>query len=154
MKIKNKERGQSLTELAISFTFLMLIMAGAVDFGRAFYTYITLRDASTEGSVYGSIQPVFADDFTASNAANIQLRAQAASTQPINLSSVATVTVSFPGSAGTGMCAGESGGVWNTVVVTVSAPFTFNMPFIGVFLPGSTITLWATTENTILTPAC
>ena len=46
-----KERAQSLTELAISFTFLMLLLAGSVDLARAFFFYLTLADASQEGAV-------------------------------------------------------------------------------------------------------
>ncbi len=55
---KNKrESGQSLVELALSFTFILLILSGAVDIGRAFFSYIAIRDAAQEGAVYGALYP-------------------------------------------------------------------------------------------------
>jgi hypothetical protein len=35
IKTNKPERGQSLIELALTFTFLMFLFAGAVDLGRA-----------------------------------------------------------------------------------------------------------------------
>ena len=61
MKQKNRkkfENGQSLTEFAVSITFIILILSGIVDLGRAYFTYISLRDAAQEGAIYGSINPL------------------------------------------------------------------------------------------------
>ena len=52
-----KEQGQSLVELALSLTLLLLLLGGAIDLGRMFFTYIALRDAAQEGAIYGSYCP-------------------------------------------------------------------------------------------------
>jgi hypothetical protein len=49
-----RERGQSLIELAVSFTLLLLILGVTIDLGRVFYTYIAIREAAEEGALYGS----------------------------------------------------------------------------------------------------
>ena len=50
-----KESGQSLVELALSMTLLLILLAGVVDLGRAFFTYIALRDAAQEGASYAAV---------------------------------------------------------------------------------------------------
>ena len=61
MKITNQnhqnERGQSMVELALTITFLMILLAGTIDLGRAFFTWQALRDAAQEGASYGSFKP-------------------------------------------------------------------------------------------------
>src|SRR3990172_7625765 len=51
------ERGQSLTEAAIFITLLMVVLAGLIDLGRMYYTYLSLKDAAAEGAAYGSMEP-------------------------------------------------------------------------------------------------
>ena len=43
------QRGQSLTEMAIFITLLMLVLAGVIDLGRAYYSYLSLKDAAACG---------------------------------------------------------------------------------------------------------
>jgi hypothetical protein len=40
IQIKQKERGQSMVELALTITFLMALLAGTIDLGRAFFTLL------------------------------------------------------------------------------------------------------------------
>ena len=54
---KRGERGQSLVEIAISLTVIMMLVVGAVDFSIAYFTYAALEDAAQEGALYGSINP-------------------------------------------------------------------------------------------------
>src|SRR3990172_9693837 len=54
---RSRERGQSLTEAAIFITLLMVVMAGLIDLGRMYYTYLSLKDAAAEGAAYGSMEP-------------------------------------------------------------------------------------------------
>ena len=51
-----KERGQSLTELAIVMAFLLILLAGIVDIGRAFFMFIELRDVAQEAALIASIE--------------------------------------------------------------------------------------------------
>lgn len=52
-----RERGQSLMEMAVSMVVLVILLAGIVDLGRAIFTYISLRDAAQEGLVYAGVYP-------------------------------------------------------------------------------------------------
>lgn len=54
---KHPENGQSMVELALIITILMILLAGVIDMGRAFFTYMAMRDAAQEGAAYGSINP-------------------------------------------------------------------------------------------------
>ncbi len=51
------ESGQSMVEFALVLVFLLALLAGVFDIGRAFFAYIIIRDAAQEGAVYGSIAP-------------------------------------------------------------------------------------------------
>lgn len=137
-QISEKERAQSLMEMAVSFTILMLLLAGAVDFGRIFFFYISILDASQEGAVYGAIEP--------DTDATIIARVRASSTSPLNLASDPNVAVVVTDS-GT-RCAGDP------ITVTVTYQYTFTMPFIGTVLPASSFPLSASTSAVILRDSC
>ena len=53
----SREKGQSLVEFALVLVFLLSLLAGIFDLGRAFFAYIIIRDAAQEGAVFGSIAP-------------------------------------------------------------------------------------------------
>lgn len=55
--LQHKEEGQSLVELALLLPVLILILAGALDLGRAFYAYTTVVNAAREGARYGAFHP-------------------------------------------------------------------------------------------------
>jgi Flp pilus assembly protein TadG len=141
IQINRKERGQSMAELAISFTFLILILAGIADLGRAFYTFISLRDAAQEGALYGSTDP--------ENTAAITDRVCSASNY---LSSICTdpganlqVIVDIPGEA----C------ITHAIEVTVIYQnYPITMPFAGIFMGQQTIQLASSVTDTILLPSC
>lgn len=57
-----KQKGQSLVELAIMLPILLIILLGIVDFGRVFYAYVTITNASREGARYGSLYPLSTDE--------------------------------------------------------------------------------------------
>jgi len=137
MKRIKSERGQSLVELAISIVILIYLLAGAVEFGLAFFQYVQLRDAAQEGALYGSMNPL--------DSANINLRVRNASTSPVNLldTSKVTVTPTIIGAA----CEG------NGIKVTVSFNHHVFMPFMSQFI-GDEIPLVATVTDTILSPIC
>lgn len=48
------QKGQSLVELAITFTILMLLLAGAFEFATSFFQMVQLQDSAQEGALYGS----------------------------------------------------------------------------------------------------
>jgi hypothetical protein len=57
-------RGQSLVEFAIILPILLLLVAGAVDLGRAYFTTISLENAVKEGAFYGARDPECGTDAT------------------------------------------------------------------------------------------
>jgi Flp pilus assembly protein TadG len=90
MKPIKSERGQSLVELAISITILIFLLAGAVEFGMAFFQFVQLRDAAQEGALYGSMNP--------NQVSTIETRIRGASNSPIDLSGGdVTITISIDG---------------------------------------------------------
>jgi Flp pilus assembly protein TadG len=133
-KDRKRERGQSLTEFAVGVTFILVLLASGMDFGRAYFTYISIRDAAQEGAAYASIAP--------SDINGIRSRVRDTSSNPIDLSSFIDdqIDVVVTGSA----CAG------NTVSVTVEYDFDIVAPFIA----GNTLHLQAEAIDTILQPPC
>ena len=41
---KSEEQGQSLVEMAVALVMLLLLVGGIVDIGRAYFTYMAMRD--------------------------------------------------------------------------------------------------------------
>ena len=136
----SKERGQSLVEFAISLTVIMMLLAGAVEFGIALFQFVQLRDAAQEGALYGSIHP--GDD------ANIEGRVRAASHSPIDLKNDTNVTVTISYPDGAPNCEGKG------IQVDVSYPHRIGMPLIGPVIGSDTIQLNARVTDTILRPVC
>jgi Flp pilus assembly protein TadG len=135
-----KEQGQSLVELAVSLTILLMLLAGTIDFGRAFFTWVTLRDAAQEGAVYASIDPT--------NDLEIEERIfnvlERSNTIPDPRSNV---EVSHDIDAAP--CLG------NTVTMVVDYPtFPITVPFLSTVLGTDTLSIHATVKDTILYPAC
>ena len=136
---RRQERGQSLVEIAISFTVVMMLLAGAVDTGLAFFSYVALHDAAQEGAVYGSMNPADTN--------GIRLRIRSTSSSPVNLSDTSRVTIANPvitGSACTG----------GAITVTVQYDYQIVMPLLGSVLGSQIIPLTASVTNTILSPKC
>ena len=137
-KERRGERGQSLVELAMSLTVILLLLAGAVDFSIAYFSFTAMQDAAQEGALYGSINPT--------DTAGIISRVRNASTNPVNLAdeSLVNVTVTLPGDT----CEG------NEVQINVMYDYPISMPFIGSIIGSQTITLNASVTDIILQPMC
>ena len=138
IQIKRKERGQSMVELALTITFLMALLAGTIDLGRAFFTWLALRDAAQEGASYGTIKP--------NDVVGVQKRVWDNLEQVVETPSTSiAVIVTFTGPK----CLG------NTIQVNVNyANFTIGMPFLGTILGSQTIPIHATVNNSMLIPEC
>lgn len=141
------ERGQSMVEFALSFIVMLLLLAAIADFGRAFYTYLALRDAAQEGAIYATLCPT--------NLTAIQNRARHASRVPIDLTSAdVTVNCTLEVSGGPA-CGSVTAAPGNGVKVDVIFNnFTLTTPLMGSILGGQTITLHATARDTILRSTC
>jgi Flp pilus assembly protein TadG len=139
-KLQRSERGQSLTELAISFVVLVLLLAVVVDGGRLFFSYIAIREAAEEGAVYGSLNPT-------DNAGIIQ-RVRTNSSQPVDLSDTTAVNV-VPAVIGTACADGI-----NQMQVTVTYTFDLTMPFLSAIIGTNQFPLALDSTSTILLPEC
>jgi len=148
-RIKKSEKGQSLTEFALVLVFLLALLAGVFDLGRAFFAYIIIRDAAQEGAIFGAIAPK--DDINVfSNA--VADRVVAAYVDPSNPSevpidiNVMNVQVDIIGSA----CAAPG----NSIRVTVDYSLPVTMPFLGAIIGSQDVQLSTEVIDTILSPMC
>ncbi len=155
-------RGQSLVELAISLTIMLLLLSGAVTFGMAYFSYVAMRDAAQEGALFASTDPCV--DSNASGACNagddvnlagIRARVRGASTAPIDFRVGGPVPDGYITAATIGSpCEDSTGGIPNAVRVTVEYDYPVFMPFLGAIIGGQQIHLTATVTDTILEPRC
>jgi Flp pilus assembly protein TadG len=125
---KQKEYGQSMVELALTFTILLVLLAGTVDLGRAFFTWLEMRDAAQEGASYASICPTG------------------------NATSRVLANLNPPSAFSVNVSPGTSQGSTKTVTVETNLPIT--MPFLSTVLGSPTIHIKATINDTILTAKC
>jgi hypothetical protein len=132
------ERGQSLVELALTFSLIMLLLAGTIDLGRAFFTYNALRDAAQEGASYGSLEPTDntgIEDRVYDNLDEVIADPRADVDVIINI-------ISNP-------CLG------NIIEVNVNYPqFPLTTPFLGTIIGTDFLPIHATIQDTILRPTC
>lgn len=133
------QHGQSMAEVAISFTMLMFIMSATVDIGRAFFAYIAIRDASQEGAAYGSLYPW--------DIAGIEDHVRGSSSDPFDLADLTTVNVTTSYPDGTS-CAGDG------ILVVVTYDMNFFMPLITIIVPSGDVLLTASMVDTIIYPPC
>lgn len=68
--IKKLQRGQSLVEMALSMTVMLMIMLGLFDFGRLYFTYLALEDSAGEAALYLSIYPACGNALDGAECAN------------------------------------------------------------------------------------
>jgi Flp pilus assembly protein TadG len=138
---KNKrQRGQSLVELGLAMVVLLFLLAGAINFGIAFFSYVAISDAAQEGALYGSIVPA-TDTLGTINTSGIIMRVQQSSSSPVKLSTIIP-TVNFDGTAKQ-TCTGRL----LTVTIVYHCPIT--MPIVGIFT--TDIKLTASATSTIMT---
>lgn len=139
IKLTHLQKGQSLVEVAITFTIILMLIAGAFDFGSAYFHYIALRDAAQEGAIYGSVYP--------GNENAIINRIKTSSDAPINFvidPNFEEPDITIPGPACTGG------------VITVKLVYNYQivMPLVGSIIGYQTIPITAEVTNTILLPKC
>jgi Flp pilus assembly protein TadG len=151
-RFAKKEKGQSFIELGISMVFLLTLLAGLVDLGRAIFTYISIRDAVQEGASYGAINP--------SDCTGIVNRVRSYTSGAIELTSsdiIVTVLVdnnkdlnvtdlkACTAATAANLCPG------NPIKVAITYPnFRIAMPFIGAFVGGQSLSFGADVTDSIL----
>jgi Flp pilus assembly protein TadG len=144
-----KEKGQSLVELGFSMTFLLLLLAGVADIGRAYFTFISLRDAAQEGAAYGSTHPTFCTQ--------IVERVQASATSPVDMNDIpaANIKVRINGLECNQAVANNLACAPNEIQVQVIVEdFDITTPFLGTVLGRQQLKLTADITDTIVSNPC
>lgn len=57
--LRRSDRGGAMVELAVILPVLVLLVIGVVDYGRAFYTSVTVANAARAGAEWGAQGPTF-----------------------------------------------------------------------------------------------
>ncbi len=57
VRLRRDDRGANVVELALVSVLLLIMLAGAVDFGNAFYHYVVISNASREAARWASHFP-------------------------------------------------------------------------------------------------
>ncbi len=136
------ERGQSLVEFALMITLLVWLLAGILDLGRAYFTFLALRDAAGEGAYYGSIHPTWHTSANSGDPNNIEYRVKnSAPSGGLVDWSTTTVAVNAPDTS-----------PGNPIQVTATYSYTLLTPFIGAIVGSQTLPLGASAEAEILSP--
>ncbi len=134
-----KEKGQSLVELAVGTLVLIWLLSGIFDVGRAIFMQFALQDAAEEGIIYGIAYPGKCD--------LIETRVRQSLEENSSITMVPSVTIKINNSAcvqdNTGLVYGQK------MVIEVGSTFTMTMPL----LTGTTVNLRGTANGTILRPA-
>jgi hypothetical protein len=141
-------KGQSFVELSILITFLVVLLAGVADFGRAYVILIQMRDAAQEGASYGSYSPTAFSEIEARVRDNMKA--------PMDLSDPAIVQVVPSLTNPPNACSGFDPTTLepNALEVSILYQFPISVPFLGAIIGSQEIPLVATVSNTILRPQC
>jgi hypothetical protein len=116
-----KQKGQSLVEFALVVPFLLLLVVGTIELGRAYFTYNTLSKAVREGARYVSGHPY---DSTAElpNAKKMVVYGNTGGSGNPVIPSLTTGMVTITPRGGTGPWDMGNPPLW--VKVSVSYPYT------------------------------
>ncbi len=128
-------QGQALVEFVLFLTFLLMLIGGVLDIGRALAYYTVLNDAVQEGAAYGAVFP--------HDTRGIQERALESAGNFLDPEEV-FLEIHFVGRD----CAGGGIEVRATVEVHMLFPLT------AMLVPGDSIPITAATTQTIVRPPC
>ena len=131
------ERGQSLTELALFMVFLLILVAGIVDIGRAFLVYIEMRDVAQEAALISTYKANRCDQLIA--------RVKTSTDSIYDLIDDGTVVISCnPGD----ICNVASG--TNITIMATYDDFPLTMPFLGTLIGNQTVDISASIIDTVV----
>src|SRR5512143_4118166 len=55
--LDRSERGQSMVEMALMMTILLVVLSAVLDLGRGFFSFIAIQNSAAEGALYAAINP-------------------------------------------------------------------------------------------------
>ena len=143
----NKEKGQAFVEFGLVLVLLLILLAGVVDLGRAFYTFIMLRDAAMEGVAYGSAFPGHCNQIEDRIIDNL------------NPGMMVDMQIQYSDGSSTYSCGDTNVNLvacpGNEIEISVSqSDFPVTMPLLGAFIGRQTINLTADVSGTVIQPPC
>ena len=148
-KSSRKEQAQSMVEFGLSLLFLLTLLAGVVDIGRAYFTFVALRDAAQEGASFGAAFPT--------HCTQVRERVKNSSNEPIDLGSLddSDIHVLVQGvDCDTAVSLGLACTPNEIKVEVVLDDFQITMPFLGRILGTQYLTLKADVADTIISNPC
>ena len=89
-RLSRGTRGQSLMELALIAPLLIILMLGAIDFGRVFFAYVSVTNGARNGADYASTSATAAADLPGIRAAAVSDTVDLLDTSPTNPDVTAT----------------------------------------------------------------
>ena len=129
--LRRDDSGQSLLEVAISVSVLFLLVMGTVDFGFLLSTKLTLQNAVRQAGRYAITgQCVVAGDGTCNRYTSVTQKLQQSSLGLLNNNNTGDVTISCANFGGG--CPNNAGGPGDVVTISVSYPYHFISPLVGV----------------------
>jgi len=156
-----RDHGQSLVEFSLMLIFLTVLLMGVLDLGRAYFTYLALKDAAAEGAYFGSAFPQCVDEDGINNVSpgcggsrTIPYRVTHSAPQGglVDWADAnALISVDLP-CGSTVPCALNAGQV---LTVTVQYQYQMLTPFVGTIANGQALTLTARSSAVIIrVPNC
>lgn len=143
-----RRSGQALTEFALVLPIMIILLLIAVDFGRLFFSYIEINNASREAASFAGAN--LWSGTPPSTAAITAVAAQETNVQSQGGESALTVTVICfnPTSPNTPIDCAANGpggaGIGNQVRVTATESFSFLTPLISDFFGGFSLSASST----------
>lgn len=151
------QRGDTLVEIAISAVVVLTLLFGIMEFGRAMYIYHFVSYAAQAGTRYALVRGNSWKTTCASSttgmdcqAADTDIKAYVQSIAPPGVSTSnppLTITPSWPGTSPNASITCTAGTPAPGCVVQVIVTYQFS--FIAPFMPGSPLTLKATSQQII-----
>ena len=148
-------KGQSLVEFAVWIVVLLIILAGVVDVGRVLFTFISYRDASEEGAVYGALFPTYCTQIEDRALSILGYPPTIQANIKIDNYTCAEVLELTDGDPGDDPNFQSPACLGHTITVEVRDPhFEISMPFLGAFIGTNHFPLSASVHNTIIRTPC
>jgi hypothetical protein len=146
-RYRHRTLGQSMVEMAMVLPVLLLVVAGTIDLGRAYFTSVAIESASKEGAFYGARKPVCDTEKTGCTAPNtvewhVEQELEGIADPTVSSTCIATDGTTKP------VADCLDGDEYR---VAVQAPFNLITPIVSQILGTNSLTLSADSTATVLT---
>jgi Flp pilus assembly protein TadG len=153
-RLAHSERGQSMVEMALMMTILLVILSAVIDLGRGFFVYIAIQNSAAEGALYAAMNPTCGhttdmglNGTSCANPNNVDYRAKNESSDGLVDNTRMSVAVQYANGTSNYSAANIQEG--NPVTVTIGYSFTLIGPFSGVF-PNQQVMFEARAQQNII----